>query len=153
VLPVIWAGVPAGLIKTPFFDEVRPARTPAAPSVEVATPGPAPTPASPDWAALPARTRISRLRDFIRTEAAAVLGLASAARLDPAKGFFALGMDSLTAVELRNRLQSALARPLPSTVVFDHPSCDALADHLTALFIAPEERSVTDLLEDELKDL
>lgn len=154
VLPVTWAEVPNGLIQAPFFDEVRSVPTAVVPAASSAAASPdAVVPANTDWAALPARTRATRLQEFIRDEAAAVLGLDSGARLDPAKGFFALGMDSLTAVELRNRLQTALGRSLPSTVIFDHPSCAALATHLAGLFTIPTERSIADLLDEELQDL
>jgi hypothetical protein len=41
-----------------------------------------------------------------------------------------LGLDSLLAVELRNTLATALGRALPATLLFDHPTIDALTDHL-----------------------
>ena len=44
--------------------------------------------------------------------------------------FFELGMDSLTSLDLRNRLQTDLDRTLPSTVAFEYPSIPELADYL-----------------------
>jgi acyl transferase domain-containing protein len=60
------------------------------------------------------------------------------------RGLRDLGMDSLMAVELRNRLQSTVGRPLPATLAFDHPTIDALATHLlgvVALDEAPGDES------------
>jgi acyl carrier protein len=59
-----------------------------------------------------------------------VLGFDSRYPLDPERGLFDLGMDSLTAVELKNRLQTALGRPLPSTLLFDHPNVRKLSNYL-----------------------
>jgi hypothetical protein len=41
-----------------------------------------------------------------------------------------MGLDSLLAVELRNRLQADVGRGLPTTVAFDHPTAAALAEHI-----------------------
>ncbi|MER7015756.1 type I polyketide synthase [Saccharopolyspora sp. NPDC000359] len=76
--------------------------------------------------------RRSALLDVVRAEVASTLGHASAAALDPRKKFTDLGFDSLTAVELRNRLTGITGVALPPTVAFDHPSPEALAEFLDA---------------------
>ncbi|WP_449344919.1 type I polyketide synthase [Streptomyces narbonensis] len=78
----------------------------------------------------PARQRL--LLEFVVGEVAEVLGHARGHRIDAERGFLDLGFDSLTAVELRNRLHSAGGLALPATLVFDHPSPAALASHLDA---------------------
>jgi acyl transferase domain-containing protein/thioesterase domain-containing protein/acyl carrier protein len=68
--------------------------------------------------------------EVVRAEAAAALGYASPAQISPARAFLELGFDSLTAVELRNRLSSSAARRLPATLIFDYPTPTALAEYL-----------------------
>ncbi|MFD3617923.1 SDR family NAD(P)-dependent oxidoreductase [Streptomyces sp. NPDC058676] len=81
-------------------------------------------------ARLPETERAARVLALVREEAALALGLRSAESVPPDQPLRELGMDSVTAVELRGRISTRLGTRLPATLLFDHPTPARLADHL-----------------------
>ncbi|HEY3470422.1 MAG TPA: type I polyketide synthase [Amycolatopsis sp.] len=121
----------------PLLDQLPEAVRPvaAAPVVAAADAGAA---LRQQLAAAPAAEREALVLDVVRTQAAAVLGHASASAIDPDRGFTELGFDSLTAVETRNRLNALTGLRLPTALTFDYPTPAVLARYLTGR-LAPED--------------
>lgn len=90
----------------------------------------------------------------VKTHVRTVLGLPSDAQIEAGRPLGELGLDSLLAVELRNVLGRDLAQRLPSTLLFDYPTPDALTDFLVELLAGDDEgareTSRTSLDEDSL---
>ncbi|MFE3742121.1 type I polyketide synthase, partial [Streptomyces sp. NPDC059134] len=87
--------------------------------------------------ALPAGEQGRLLLDLVRSEAATVLGHASPETLSERRAFRDVGFDSLTAVDLRNRLAAVTGLTLPSTMVFDYPDPLTLVGFLRGLIGGP----------------
>lgn len=87
----------------------------------------------------PPKRRRSLLEAHIRDQAIRVLGLSPSFKLDPNQGLASLGMDSLMTIELKNRLQASMGKPLSSTIVFDHPTVAALAEYLERNYLMVAE--------------
>ncbi|WP_158692127.1 type I polyketide synthase, partial [Streptomyces aurantiacus] len=81
-------------------------------------------------AGLSGTERERALLDTVRSNVAMVLGHSGPEAVGATRGFLELGVDSLTAVELRNRLNSLSGLRLPATLIFDYPSPTALASYL-----------------------
>jgi len=92
-------------------------------------------------AAAPPNRRATVLRDAVSAMAAQVLGVADARRVDPHQPLQELGLDSLMAVELRNRLAVASGQSLPATLLFEFPTVAALTGFLGEHLLDPEPES------------
>ncbi|MFC9355620.1 SDR family NAD(P)-dependent oxidoreductase [Rhodococcus sp. NPDC057014] len=97
-----------------------------------------PTGLAEELRALDPGERHSRVLDIVTTHVAAVLGHEGKEAIDPERAFKQLGFDSLTAVQLRNQLTTATGVRLAATVVFDHPTADALTRELVSRLLGDE---------------
>ena len=79
---------------------------------------------------LPEAEQHTVLLDLVRSHIATVLGNTTAEAIDPDKAFQELGFDSLTAVEMRNRLKAATGLALSPTLIFDYPTPNGLATYI-----------------------
>jgi acyl carrier protein len=86
----------------------------------------------------PPGRRRSVLTTYVATQLANALGSGSASTIGPDQRLIDLGIDSLIAIELRNRLQVDLGGRLAQTVIFDYPTLRLLVDHLESQLLGGE---------------
>ncbi|MDF3291310.1 type I polyketide synthase [Streptomyces silvisoli] len=94
-------------------------------------------------AGLPEAERGRAVLELVCTQVAAVLGLTGPEEVEPLRAFNEVGFDSLTALELRNRMNAATGVRLPATLIFDYPTPTALADYLAAEFLGAHADAAT----------
>jgi NADPH:quinone reductase-like Zn-dependent oxidoreductase/acyl carrier protein len=112
-----------------------------------------------ELASAPERRKLIQVT--VRDAVVAVLGLESHAQLDPQQSFRDLGFDSLLSIELRNRLQAAMRRPLPATLAFDFPSMSSMVEYFCQQYgeaaaqaeIEPEVAALTRLSAEEAESV
>ncbi|HTG61067.1 MAG TPA: type I polyketide synthase [Terriglobia bacterium] len=80
------------------------------------------------------RNRFDFLVSYLQEQVSAVLHFEDKSLPDSRQGFFDMGLDSLTALEFKGRVETQLGCPLPSSVAFDYPNIEALAGYLLELF-------------------
>ncbi|HET8642845.1 MAG TPA: beta-ketoacyl reductase, partial [Pseudonocardiaceae bacterium] len=122
----------------------RPAVPPRTGQPPGAVPLPAQAPAqslAQRMAGLTPDERRRLLADLVRVHVAAIRH-DEPASVDFGKGFIDLGLDSLAAIELRNRLETATGTRLAATVMFDHPTPTAMVEHLLAEILPDEPEPV-----------
>jgi acyl carrier protein len=137
VLPFNWAVVGEVVAAAPrpsLLSDLlppAPARKPAAPVVRLGE----------RLGALPAAERMAALVAYVQSVVGGVLGLDPSEPPDPRQGLFEMGLDSLMALDVKNTLQEATERALPSTLLFNYGTVDALAGYLAneVLGLAPTQ--------------
>jgi acyl transferase domain-containing protein/NADPH:quinone reductase-like Zn-dependent oxidoreductase/acyl carrier protein len=116
-VPVDWSRLLSNLSYAPIFRELR---------AEVGLSGDQRSELLEQLEAAPPERQREILFEYVTREVTRVLGLDENEALPAETGFFELGIDSLTAVELRNRLQVALGQILPTTLIFNYPTLNAM---------------------------
>lgn len=116
---------PAALDDRPLLSALR-TTTPPAPAADLLR----------QWIETVPGMRPVAISSFVDAQAKKVLGLPSRSEIPARQPFNELGLDSLMAVELRNAIGAALGRPQPATLLFDHPTSEALATYLLGVVAA-----------------
>ncbi|HEV2343260.1 MAG TPA: SDR family NAD(P)-dependent oxidoreductase, partial [Actinocrinis sp.] len=127
----------------PLLDELVAARRAAAAAGAPDQDGSSGSDLARQLAGVPEAEREWLVVDLVRTHAAAVLGHDRPDTVDPDRSFQELGSDSVTAVELRNRLNTATGLRLPASLVYDYPTPAAVAAYLCSQVAVGEQAAAT----------
>ncbi len=136
-LGAVQARAAAGLLPSILSGLVR--SRPQSPTAPAASPAAAGSSLAATVASASEADRERIVSDFVHTHTAAALGYASVDSIEPERPFKELGIDSLSAVELRNRLAKASGVSLPASLVFDHPTPAAVSQLLSTLLEGREQ--------------
>ncbi|MGZ5581389.1 MAG: SDR family NAD(P)-dependent oxidoreductase, partial [Methylobacter sp.] len=90
--------------------------------------------------ALPAEQQRDYLNEWLREQICTVLALPKSTPIESRQRLFDFGLDSLMSVELKNRLDNAIAKKLRSTLIFDYPTLEALSKHLAEQVLAVDDK-------------
>ncbi|TXS75366.1 SDR family NAD(P)-dependent oxidoreductase [Streptomyces sp. me109] len=131
---------------SPLLSALPEARAAATAPGDTGTGSDGPRPLVGKLTAAPSEARLQLVQDHVRGVAATALGFDGPAAVEPTKAFREMGFDSLTAVELRDRLNADTGLRLPTTLVFDHPTPADLARHLTGELFGGGQANATALL-------
>ena len=131
-IPIDWSVFSAQWGSNPFFARLR-----AQPEQTAATA----TGLADELAEIPPSERHGHVQSLVQSQVAVVLGL-TPQEVDVQSGFFDLGMDSLTAIELKNQLQNALGTSLPATLLFKYPSVEKLVQYLLEDVLKLKEKAI-----------
>jgi acyl transferase domain-containing protein len=139
--PAVFAGLAARRVELPTYGFVRHrywlgARGDAPPPTERRSAG-----LAEQLQALSPEEQHRQLVELVRSHAATVLGHSGSHDIDAERAFQDLGFESLTGVELRNRLKADTGLALSRTLIFDYPTPTALADHLQQLLLGDDDES------------
>ncbi|MFJ8754950.1 beta-ketoacyl synthase N-terminal-like domain-containing protein, partial [Streptomyces sp. NPDC102441] len=150
-VPAVLRGFVPALERPAVPAPVPVAGSPAADSQQIS---PASAPAG-RFAGLSDEEAVAAVTELVRTDVALVLEHGSPAGIDTSRSFRDLGFDSLMVVELRDRLAEATGLQLPTTVVYDHPTPDAVIRHLCgeALGVPAPEEALDEALPAEVTDI
>jgi acyl carrier protein len=104
---------------------------------------------------LPEGERERALLDLVRGEIGSVLGLASPSQLEIDRPLQEIGLDSLMAVEIRNKLSGAIGWKLPATLLFDHPTLHAISQFIYSSVVTslPPPESQYAINDDEVRSV
>jgi acyl transferase domain-containing protein/acyl carrier protein len=133
IMDIDWAQLAATPDATtvPLLRDLPEATPPASAPASNGDVGPGHASLTRQLALLPPADQLQTLLNLVRAEATSVLGQAADDTIEPDRAFSELGFDSLTTLELRQRLSAAAGLPLPATLLFDYPAPLALAEYLS----------------------